>query len=55
MESGSIARWNLSEGDSFSAGDVFCKVETDKATVDFESQDDGTIARILAEVGPSDI
>lgn len=55
MEFGSIAKWNLKEGDSFSAGDVFCEVETDKATVDFESQDEGTIARILAEAGPGDI
>lgn len=55
MESGTIARWNMKEGDSYSAGDVFCEVETDKATVDFESQDDGAIARILTEAGPGDI
>jgi pyruvate dehydrogenase E2 component (dihydrolipoamide acetyltransferase) len=55
MESGSIAAWNLKEGDSFVAGDVFCSVETDKATVDFEAQDDGVLARILAEAGPAEI
>lgn len=55
MESGSIASWNLKEGDSFSAGDVFCSVETDKATVDFEAQDDGVVAKILVPAGPADL
>jgi len=55
MESGSIASWNLKEGDSFAAGDVFCSVETDKATVDFEAQDDGVLAKILVEAGPDEI
>lgn len=35
MESGTISSWNVAEGASFSAGDVLCSVETDKATVDF--------------------
>jgi pyruvate dehydrogenase E2 component (dihydrolipoamide acetyltransferase) len=35
MESGTISAWNVEEGASFSAGDVLCSVETDKATVDF--------------------
>lgn len=51
MESGSIGSWNLKQGDSFSAGDIICSVETDKATVDFEAQDDGVVAKILAEAG----
>lgn len=49
MEMGTIANWELKEGDSFSAGAVFCSVETDKATMDFEAQDDGVIAKILRE------
>lgn len=49
METGTIAKWNLGPGDSFSAGDVLCEIETDKATVDFEAQDDGVIAKILRE------
>lgn len=52
METGTIAAWNFAPGDSFSAGDVICSVETDKATVDFEAQDDGIIAKILRE-GPA--
>lgn len=55
MESGTIAAWNLKEGEAFAAGDVFCSIETDKATVDFEAQDDGVVARILADAGPTDI
>mmetsp|Transcript_14491 Transcript_14491/g.24000 ORF Transcript_14491/g.24000 Transcript_14491/m.24000 type:complete len:468 (+) Transcript_14491:86-1489(+) len=55
MESGTVAAWNLDVGDSFGAGDVICSVETDKATVDFEAQDDGVVAKILAVAGPADI
>lgn len=49
MEIGTISKWELEEGDSFSAGSVFCSVETDKAVMDFESQDDGFLAKILRE------
>lgn len=55
MESGNIASWSLSEGDSFGPGDVFCSVETDKATVDFEAQDDGVLAKILVPAGSDEI
>jgi len=55
MQSGTIASWNKAEGDSFGPGDVICSVETDKATVDFEAQDDGIIAKILAQAGPNEI
>jgi len=51
MESGTIAEWALKEGDSFGAGSVICSVETDKATMDFEAQDDGFLAKILKQ-GP---
>ena len=55
MEAGAIASWNLEEGQSFVAGDVLCEVETDKATVSFEAQDDGVVAKILEEAGPTEI
>ena len=55
MESGSIASWTVNEGDTFNAGDVLCEVETDKATVSFEAQDEGVVAKILASSGPDDI
>jgi pyruvate dehydrogenase E2 component (dihydrolipoamide acetyltransferase) len=47
MESGTISSWALEEGAEFSAGDVLCSIETDKAAVDFEAQDDGVLAKIL--------
>eukprot|EP00592_Proboscia_alata_P024870 CAMPEP_0194445184 /NCGR_PEP_ID=MMETSP0176-20130528/127708_1 /TAXON_ID=216777 /ORGANISM="Proboscia alata, Strain PI-D3" /LENGTH=729 /DNA_ID=CAMNT_0039271701 /DNA_START=338 /DNA_END=2528 /DNA_ORIENTATION=- len=49
METGTISTWNLSDGSEFSAGDVFCSIETDKATMDFEAQDDGFVAKVLRE------
>ena len=49
MESGTIASWAIGEGDEFAAGDVLCSIETDKASVDFEAQDDGILAKILRE------
>jgi pyruvate dehydrogenase E2 component (dihydrolipoamide acetyltransferase) len=49
MESGTISEWVLKEGDSFSPGSALCSVETDKATMDFEAQDDGFLAKILKE------
>ena len=52
METGTIASWTLKEGDSFAAGEVLCSIETDKASVDFEAQDDGILAKIL-RTGPS--
>lgn len=51
MDSGTIARWRLNEGDAFAAGDVLCSIETDKATMDFEAQDDGVLAKILRPAG----
>ena len=55
MEAGTVAKWNLSEGEAFGAGDILCEVETDKATVDFEAQDEGVVAKILVEAGPNEI
>lgn len=55
MEAGTIASWTLSEGEAYAAGDSLCEIETDKATVSFEAQDDGVIAKILAQAGPDEI
>ena len=51
MTSGNLAAWKLKAGDSFGAGDVLAEIETDKATVDYESVDDGFIAKILVAEG----
>lgn len=55
MESGTISSWNIKEGSSFAAGDVLCSVETDKATVDFEAQDEGVVAKIIVQAGSGEI
>ncbi|KAK8089363.1 hypothetical protein PG997_004324 [Apiospora hydei] len=46
MTEGNIASWKLKEGDSFSAGDVILEIETDKASMDVEAQDDGILMKI---------
>lgn len=51
MEAGTIGKWNLEEGDSFNAGEVIAEIETDKATMGFEAQDPGVIAKILVGAG----
>jgi len=55
MEAGSIAAWNVAEGDSFIAGDALAEIETDKATMAYEAQDDGIVARIFAEAGGDEV
>ncbi|CAK0785753.1 hypothetical protein CVIRNUC_008964 [Coccomyxa viridis] len=55
MSQGNIASWKKSEGEEFAAGDVLAEIETDKATMDWEAQDEGVIAKILAPDGSKDI
>ncbi|OCF57616.1 pyruvate dehydrogenase X component [Kwoniella mangroviensis CBS 10435] len=55
MTEGGIASWKKKEGESFSAGDVLLEVETDKATIDVESQDDGVMGKIIVSDGSSKI
>ena len=55
METGTISSWKVKEGDSFIAGDSLAEIETDKASIDFEAQDDGVVAKILVEAGSADI
>lgn len=55
MTEGNIAKWNVKEGDSFSAGDVLLEIETDKASMDVEAQDDGIIAKIIQGDGSKGI
>ncbi|EME87651.1 uncharacterized protein MYCFIDRAFT_184606 [Pseudocercospora fijiensis CIRAD86] len=51
MTEGNIASWRLKEGDSFAAGDVILEIETDKATMDVEAQDDGILMKITKPDG----
>lgn len=55
MEAGTIAAWKVKEGDSFGPGDSLCSIETDKATMDFEAQDEGIVAKILAQAGTQEV
>ena len=55
MEAGTIANWNVSEGQAFNAGDSLAEIETDKATIDFEAQDDGVVAKIFVEAGSAEV
>lgn len=47
MTEGNISSWKIKEGESFSAGDVLLEIETDKATMDVEAQDDGIMVKIM--------
>ena len=47
VEEGTLARWLVKEGDTISSGDILAEIETDKATMEYESIDEGTIASIL--------
>jgi pyruvate dehydrogenase E1 component beta subunit len=51
MEEGNLAKWLVKEGDAISAGDVIAEIETDKATMEVEAVDEGTIGRILIGEG----
>ncbi|MEX0608941.1 MAG: pyruvate dehydrogenase complex dihydrolipoamide acetyltransferase [Balneolaceae bacterium] len=51
MEEGVIATWNVKEGDTVSAGDIIAEVDTDKATMEVEAFDDGTVLKILVAEG----
>ena len=51
MEEGKLVKWLIKEGDSVQAGDVIAEIETDKATMEVEAVDEGTLAKILIEEG----
>jgi len=51
MEEGTLAKWLVSEGDSVKAGDIIAEIETDKATMEFEAVDEGTIDKLLVAEG----
>lgn len=55
MEAGTVSKWNVAEGDSFAAGDSLAVIETDKATIDFEAQDEGVVAKLLVPEGGEEI
>ena len=55
METGNLAKWHVKEGDKVSSGDVIADIETDKATMEVEAVDEGTVARIVVPEGTADV
>lgn len=55
MESGTIISWQKKEGDKVSEGDLLAEIETDKASMGFESSDEGYLAKILIPEGTKDV
>ena len=55
MEKGTLARWLVKEGDTITSGDIIAEIETDKATMEVEAIDEGTVAQILVAEGTDDV
>jgi pyruvate dehydrogenase E2 component (dihydrolipoamide acetyltransferase) len=51
MEQGTVVKWNVKVGDKVSSGDLLADIETDKATMELQAFDDGTVAKLAAEEG----
>src|SRR5580658_6304154 len=55
MEKGNLAKWLKKEGEAVKTGDVIAEIETDKATMEYESVDDGVLAKIVVPEGTQDV
>ncbi|XP_027936840.1 dihydrolipoyllysine-residue acetyltransferase component 1 of pyruvate dehydrogenase complex, mitochondrial isoform X2 [Vigna unguiculata] len=55
MNQGNIAKWRKQEGDKIEVGDILCEIETDKATLEFETLEEGYLAKILAPEGSKEV
>jgi len=55
MEEGTLAKWLVKEGDKVAAGDILAEIETDKATMEFEAVDEGTISKIVVPEGTDEV
>ncbi|MBD8890748.1 pyruvate dehydrogenase complex dihydrolipoamide acetyltransferase [Roseibium litorale] len=55
MEEGNLAKWLVKEGDTVSAGDVIAEIETDKATMEVEAVDEGTVGKIVVPAGTAGV
>ena len=51
MEEGTLAKWLVKEGDTVKSGDILAEIETDKATMEFEAVDEGTVGKLLVAEG----
>ena len=55
MEKGKLAKWLKKEGDKVKSGDVLAEIETDKATMEIEAIDEGTLGKIIVAAGTDDV
>src|SRR5690348_7879033 len=55
MTEGNLAKWLKNEGDAVKAGDVIAEIETDKATMEVEAVDEGTLGKILVQAGTENV
>jgi len=55
MEEGTLAKWLVKEGDKVKSGDIIAEIETDKATMEFEAVDEGTVGKILVAEGSAGV
>ncbi|BDW99627.1 pyruvate dehydrogenase complex E1 component subunit beta [Maricaulis maris] len=55
MEEGTLAKWNIKEGDTVESGDVIAEIETDKATMEVEAVEEGVVAKILVAAGTENV
>ncbi|MGB6085684.1 pyruvate dehydrogenase complex E1 component subunit beta [Parvibaculum sp.] len=55
MEEGTLAKWHVKVGDEVKSGDVIAEIETDKATMEVEAADDGTVAKLLVDEGTENV
>ena len=55
MEKGNLAKWLKKEGDTVKSGDIIAEIETDKATMEVEAADEGTLGKILVPEGTADV
>src|SRR6266853_3392587 len=55
MEKGNLAKWVKNEGDKVKSGDIIAEIETDKATMEVEATDEGTLGQILVPEGTADV
>src|SRR6476469_1364550 len=55
MTEGKLAKWHVKVGDKVTSGQVICEIETDKATMEVEAVDEGTVAKILVEEGTESV
>src|SRR3954467_3159868 len=55
MEKGNLAKWLKKEGDQVKSGDIIAEIETDKATMEYEAVDEGTLAKIVVPEGTQDV